>query len=98
GLRILMPRALVFLYSLRNKRDFGHAGGEVDANQIDSSTAVRLADWCMCELIRVSHTIPMEDAQLICDAISERELPVVWSVLGRKRVLDTSHGYREQTL
>jgi hypothetical protein len=98
GLRILMPRALVFLYSLRNKRDFGHAGGEVDANQIDAATAVRLADWCMCELVRVSKTVPIEDAQLICDAIAQRKLPVVWSVLGRKRILNTSHTYREQTL
>ncbi len=98
GLRILMPRALVFLYTLRNKRDFGHAGGEVDANEIDASTAVRLADWCMCELIRVCHNLPLEDAQLLCDAIAERQLPAIWNVLGKKRILDTSRSYRDQTL
>ena len=98
GLRILMPRALIFLYTLRNKRDFGHAGGEVEANEIDALTALRLADWCMCELIRVCHNIPLEEAQLLCDAIAERRLPAIWNVLGRKRVLDTSIRYREQTL
>lgn len=98
GLRILMPRALLFMYTLRNKRDFGHAGGEVSANEIDAATATRLADWCICELIRVSQSIPLEDAQLLCDAIAERQLPRVWKVLGRKRVLDTSLSYREQTL
>jgi hypothetical protein len=98
GLRLLMPRALIFLYSLRNKRDFGHVGGEVDANRIDALTAVRLADWCMCELIRVSHSIPLEDAQTLCDAIAQRKLPVVWEVLGRRRILNTSHGYKDQTL
>jgi hypothetical protein len=98
GLRVLMPRALVFMYTLRNKRDFGHAGGEVDANEIDALTATRLSDWCMCELIRVCHNIPLEDAQLLCDAIAERQLPIIWNVLGRKRVLNTSLSYRDQTL
>lgn len=98
GLRVLMPRALIFLYTLRNKRDFGHAGGEVDANEIDALTAMRVADWCMCELVRVCHNLPLEDAQLLCDAIAERRLPAIWNILGRKRVLDTSLSYRDQTL
>jgi hypothetical protein len=98
GLRILMPRALAFLYTLRNKRDFGHAGGEVDANEIDSETATRLADWSLSELVRVCHKIPIEDAQLLCDAIAERSLPTIWNVLGRKRILDTSLSYPEQVL
>jgi len=98
GLRILMPRALSFLYTLRNKRDAGHTGGEVDANEIDALTAVRVSDWCMCELIRVCHNTPLEDAQLLCDAIAERSLPAVWSILGRKRILKTSLSYRDQTL
>jgi hypothetical protein len=98
GLRILMPRALVFMYTLRNKRDFGHAGGEVDANRVDATAATRIADWCICELVRVCHNVPLEDAQLLCDAIVERRLPKIWNVLGRKRVLDTSLNYREQTL
>src|SRR5262249_40044781 len=36
SLRIVMPRALVFIYTLRNKRGIGHVGGDVDANRIDS--------------------------------------------------------------
>lgn len=98
GLRVIMPRALLLLYTMRNKRDFGHTGGEVDANEIDALTAMQVADWCMCELIRVCHSIPLEDAQLLCDAIAERKLPVLWNILGRKRVLDTSLSYRDQTL
>jgi hypothetical protein len=98
GLRILMPRALAFLFTLRNKRDFGHVGGEVDANAIDALTAIRLADWCMCELVRVCHSVPLEDAELICNSISERQLPMTWTVLGRKRILDPTLTYRDQTL
>lgn len=98
GLRVLMPRALCFLYTLRNKRDFGHSGGEVDANKIDAGTAVAVSDWCVAELVRVCHSIPIEDAQLLCDAIAERRLPIVWKVLGRKRILSASLSYADQTL
>lgn len=98
SLRILMPRALIFMYTLRNKRDFGHSGGEVEANEIDATTATRVADWCMCDLVRVCHKMPIEAAQQLCDAIAERSVPQLWSVLGKKRVLATFLTYPEQVL
>jgi hypothetical protein len=77
SLRVIMPRALNFLYTLRNKRGIGHEGGDVDANEIDAATAVRLADWCISELIRVVHAISLEEAQALLDTIAEREVPQV---------------------
>ncbi len=98
SLRVMMPRALAFLYTLRNKRGIGHEGGDVDANGIDAATMVRLADWCLCELIRVVHKLSLEEAQAILDAITERQLPEVWAVAGKKRVLKPDLDYRSQTL
>lgn len=98
SVRVLIPRALNFLYTLRNKRGIGHEGGDIDANEIDALTAVRLADWCVCELLRLHYSVSLEEAQGLCDAIAERTLPQLWSVLGKKRVLDKSLSYPEQTL
>jgi len=98
SVRILVPRALSFLYTLRNKRGIGHEGGDVDANEIDAATAVRIADWCVCELIRLYYTVSLEEAQGICDAIAERQLPQVWDVFGKRRVLDPKQSYSNQTL
>lgn len=98
GLRVIMPRALAFAYSLRSKRGFGHVAGDVDANAIDAGTCVRAADWCLSELIREVHSLPIEQAQAILDAISARQLPAVWSLGDRKRVLHPGFDYREQTL
>jgi hypothetical protein len=98
SLRLLIPRAIHFLYSLRNKRGIGHIGGDVDANEIDAATSVRIADWCMCELIRLFHALSLEEAQAILDAISIRQLPHVWSILGKKRILHPGLDYRSQTL
>src|SRR5262245_34585654 len=51
SLRVIIPRSLVFLYTLRGKRGIGHVGGDVEANEIDATTTVRVCDWVLCELI-----------------------------------------------
>jgi hypothetical protein len=98
SLRVIMPRALAFLYTLRNKRGIGHEGGDVDANEIDAATCVRTADWCLSELIRVVHAVSLEEAQAVLDAIAERDVPHVWATAGIKRVLDPALSAREQVL
>src|SRR5574343_133759 len=44
SLRIIIPRGILFLYTLRNKRGIGHVGGAIEANKIDTETIVRLSD------------------------------------------------------
>lgn len=58
--RVVIPRALDFLYTMRNKRGIGHVGGDVDANGIDIATMARTADWILCELIRINHGVSLE--------------------------------------
>lgn len=96
--RIVIPRALIFLYTLRNKRGVGHVGGDVDANTIDAAAMARVADWITCELIRINHGLSLEEAQDIIDGISVRQLPIVWEVAGKKRVLRDGLTSREQVL
>jgi hypothetical protein len=87
SLRVIIPRALAFLYTLRNKRNIGHSGGDVEANEIDSLTIGRVSDWIICELIRIFHNKNLEEAQQIVDLISSRSVPAIWEVNGKKRVL-----------
>lgn len=96
--RLLIPRALNFIYSLRNKRGIGHVGGDIDANAIDAATCVRVADWCLAELMRIVHTLSLEEAQGLLDSISMKQMPYVWSVMGRQRVLAKGLDYSSQTL
>jgi len=96
--RIVIPRALAYLYTMRNKRGIGHVGGDIDANAIDSATMARAADWVMCELIRINHGLSLEEAQDIVDGISIRQLPTVWEVAGKKRVLKDGLKTKDQAL
>ena len=98
SLRVIMPRALNFLHTIRNRRGVAHEAEDVDANEIDAATCVRVADWCLCELIRLFNAVSLEEAQELVDAVAIRQTPDIWSVSGKKRVLDSSLSYREQTL
>lgn len=98
SLRVIMPRALDFAYTLRNKRGIGHTAGDIDANLIDAATSARITDWCMCELIRIYHSMSIEDAQALLDTISVRQLPKIWTVSNKRRVLNHKINKKEQTL
>lgn len=96
--RVVIPRALDFLYTMRNKRGIGHVGGDVDANVIDIATMARTADWILCELIRINHGVSLEEAQDIVDGISIRQLPAIWEVGGKKRILKDGVKAKDQAL
>jgi hypothetical protein len=83
---------------MRNKRGIGHVGGDVNANGIDIATMARTADWIICELIRINHGVSLEEAQDVVDGISVRQLPAIWEVGGKKRVLKDGLKARDQAL
>lgn len=96
--KTILPRALVFLYTMRNKRGIGHVGGDVDPNAIDGALIGRVADWIVCELIRVHHNLSLEEAQDLVDGLAVRQLPDVWDVAGKKRVLRDGLSAKDQAL
>lgn len=96
--RILIPKALGLIYTIRNKRGIGHIGGDIEANKIDSATIVRVADWVLCELIRMYHNLSIEEAQDVIDALATRTLPDVWEVNGKKRILRKDLDFKQQVL
>jgi hypothetical protein len=98
SLRVVIPRALVFVYTVRNKRGIGHVGGDVDANRIDAMTIARMCDWLVCELVRVFHGMSLEEAQDIVDALAVRNTPEIWQVGGKKRVLKSGLDFKQKVL
>jgi hypothetical protein len=81
-----------------NKRDIGHVGGDVDANETDAAACTRSIDWCVAELIRIFHNLSIEEAQELIDSIVARQLPLIWEVAGVKRVLRPDLSLKDQTL
>jgi hypothetical protein len=96
--RILIPRTLPALYEVRNQRGVGHVGGDVDPNHMDATFVVSASNWILAELVRVFHTLSIEDAQQLVDAIAERRVPLIWQGADVKRVLNPKTDTRDQLL
>lgn len=98
SLRILIPRALIFIYTLRNKRGIGHIGGDIEANAIDISTIIKTIDWIVCELIRLYNNLPMGEAQQIINSLNIKIVPDVWHIEDNRRVIKTGFNHKQKVL
>lgn len=98
GLRLLAARILPALYEIRNNRDSGHVGGEVNSNEMDASYALSAASWVLAELIRVFHNTTTEIAQQAVKQVSELRTPAIWSNGEIRRVLKDSLKLEEEIL
>lgn len=98
SVRIQIPRMLVALYEVRNNRNVGHVGGDVDPNHMDAVCVLQMSKWIVAELIRVLHEQPVDEAAALVDALVEREIPLVWKVGDKMRVLDPDLSYKDTTM
>jgi hypothetical protein len=98
SIRIQIPRMIVALYEIRNNRNVGHVGGDVDPNHMDAVCVLQMAKWIMAELVRVLHNLTTEEATVVVEALVERELPLIWDVDGKRRVLAPRMSMRDKTL
>lgn len=96
--QILLPRLLPALYEVRNNRGVGHVGGDVNPNHMDATFVLSSANWIMCELIRVIHSIPVSDAQQVVDRLAELRIPLIWVKGDMRRVLRPDLKQKQQVL
>lgn len=98
SVRVQIPRMLMALYEVRNNRGVGHAGSDVNPNQMDATCVLYMSKWIVAELVRLFHNVDTKTAEAAIDAIVERTLPVVWKVGNRLRIIDTKLTMKEKTL
>lgn len=99
SMKVLIPRLLPVLYEVRNNRNIGHVQGDIDPNYMDATFSFKAVSWIMAELIRVFHGLGMDGAQELVDQIlASGNLPLIWDVNGRKRVLNNELSCFDKTL
>ncbi|WP_345949981.1 hypothetical protein ABDD95_00715 [Mucilaginibacter sp. PAMB04274] len=96
--QILIPRMLPALYEIRNNRNVGHIGGDVDPNIMDSQAVAAMCSWILGEIIRVLHNTTILDAQKIVDFITIRKIPIVWDIGNIKRILEQGLNLKDKIL
>lgn len=96
--RLHIPRMLLGIYNLRNRRGVGHLGGDVNPNLADSTVILSVVNWVMAELYRVHYSVSLDEAQKVVDQLVERKLPLIYEVGEIRRVLDPELTAKDQTL
>jgi hypothetical protein len=83
GLRVHLPKALYFIYGIRNQRDVAHLGDGIDPNLQDATLVVNNLDWMMAELVRTYHSVTPDEAHAIITDLVTREVPVIEEIDGQ---------------
>lgn len=84
SVRIQIPRMIVALYEIRNNRNVGHVGGDVDPNHMDAVSVLTMSRWILAELVRLFHGMSVDEAEVVVEALTARDVPAIWEV-GNKR-------------
>lgn len=98
SVRIQTPRLLLALYEIRNNRGVGHVGGDVDPNHMDARLVLESSKWIMAELVRVFHSVSIDEATRAVEGLVERTLPAVWITSGSTKRVLVRGSMKEQTL
>ena len=98
SVRFHIPNALVFLYTVRNKRGVGHLGKEVNPNKMDSEAVLSIASWVTAELVRLFHVVTVTEAQQVVEALVEKRNPLVWEVGSVRRILNPAMSHTARVL
>lgn len=85
--RILIPRYLYAMYSIRNKRGIIHKS-EIDPNGMDLAIMLSSAKWILSEMVRLCSNLPFEETSELIESLLEKEQPLFWNTGNAIRVLD----------
>lgn len=86
--RILIPRQLYAMYTIRNKRGMIHIN-EVDPNYMDATVLLNISKWILAEFVRNSKKIDYDDAVKIIEELIVKENAVIWIDEDIFKILDT---------
>jgi len=95
---IQIPRMLIALYEIRNNRGVGHLGGDVNPNAMDALCVLEMSKWVVSELVRIFHDVSTEQATAVVEGLIQRNIPLIWQVGNKLRVLNPTMSMKDKTL
>jgi hypothetical protein len=97
SVRIHIPRTLLLIYDIRNRRDAAHLADGIDPNLQDATLVVGNMDWVLAELVRLHHGVEPDEAQKIIENLVVKEVPAIQEIDGQPVILSDLKP-REQAL
>lgn len=87
--RILIPRYLFSMYTIRNKRGIIHKG-VIEPNAMDSTILLYCAKWILAEIVRLCSCLSFEKTAEIINYIVEKEMTMFWQAGNSIRLLNNA--------
>lgn len=75
--KILIPRQLFSMYTIRNKRGMIHVN-DVDPNYMDANVLLGMSKWVLSEFVRNTIQLEYDDAVKLIESITTKENILVW--------------------
>lgn len=99
SLRIQIPRTLMVIYDIRNKRDIGHLSKEINANYTDATLSAISCNWVLAELLRIFNIFPdIDEAQRIVNDLIKIKTPLIQDFDGFPKILKTTLGWKDKVM
>lgn len=95
--KILIPRQLYSMYTIRNKRGMIHIN-EIAPNYMDATLLLNMQKWVLAEFIRNSSQLDYEESLNIIDSIIAKENSLIWIEGDIFKILDNSLNLEEKIL
>jgi hypothetical protein len=95
--RIHIPRALLTVYGIRNKRGVGHISN-VSPNHLDATFIISSVKWILAEIIRINSSYKPEETSKIVEHIVDRSVEGVWEESDITRILVDGLSLKEQII
>jgi len=87
SIRLYIPKALDVLYDIRNNRNVGHVGGDIDENYADANLSLTLCSWVLVEIIRLYYIGDINQAQELVNKLIQIRIPLIQDFDGYLRIL-----------
>lgn len=75
--RIHIPRILIAIYGIRNKRGVGHLS-QIKPNHLDATFILSSVKWVLAEIVRINSTFKPDETKKIVDRIVDRSVEGIW--------------------
>lgn len=86
-IRIVIPKACVFIYEIANNRGGRHDAGDIDANSMDAGVIAPLMSWILAEMVRFcSAGGDTKTAAALIDELTNKVYPYFEEIDGRPYV------------
>jgi hypothetical protein len=93
AVRLVIPRAAIFVYDIVSNRGGRHDPHDVDANEMDATTVIPVISWMLAEMIRFCSGADPEAAMELTKELATKTYPYFEEISGRPYVnLDANPG------